>query len=50
MLEKLSKSSVSFMMTIIDRPPHILSYICSFEVFFMSMENFLKKLQFTHTP
>ena len=34
MLEKLSKSSVSFMITTIDRSRHILSYSYLFEVFF----------------
>ena len=50
MLDKLYKSSVSFMMTTLDRPCHILSYSCLFEVFFMLLESLLKKLEFIHTP
>ena len=48
MLEKLSKSSVSFMMTTLERSYYILSYNYSFEMFFMSLESLLKKLQFIH--
>ena len=48
MLEKLSKSSVIFKMTTLERLHHILSYSCLFEVLFASLENLLKKLQFIH--
>ena len=50
MLGKLSKSNVSFMMTIIDTPHHIFSYRYPFEVFFAQLEILLKKLQFICTP
>ena len=45
----MSKSSVSFMMTTLERPCHILSYSYPFKVLFALLENLLKKLQFIHT-
>ena len=43
MLERLSKSSVSFMMTSLDSTHHILSYSCPFEVFFCIVGKLAKK-------
>ena len=44
MLEKLSKSSVCFMMTTLERSRHILSYSCLFKVLFALLESLLKKV------
>ena len=44
MLEKLSKYSVSFILEILERPCHILSYSCLFDVLFASLKSLLKKI------
>ena len=43
MLEKVSKCRVSFMMAILDRPRHILSYSCLFEVSFYVVGKLVEK-------
>ena len=49
MLEKLSKSSFSFMMTSLDRPHHILSYSYPFKVFFFVVGKLAEKKDIIHS-
>ena len=44
MLEKLSNSSVSFIMKTLERPHCILSYTHSFKVLFATLESLTKKV------